>query len=656
MNIAPLLNIIGSLEPYQRIVAELDQQPGMRVLGLPDAAHTPALARLAQDLKRPILMLVSRIDQVQIWQQALEAWLPDGYPVLRLPEPTPLPYDRGPWSQRTIRRRLRVLAALMAGQHPLLPRPDIPPIIVSSYRAAAQKTMPRQQFTLATRVLRKGQMIDLEKLMAQWLESGYSRVSVVEEPGQFSRRGGILDLYPIAAREPVRIELFGDEIDTMRQFDPGSQRTSGTESVDRVLITPAREALPQLGVALAEYLGAEAPGKVDDLPAWQDDLPLMLTGEPSPNLEFYLPMLYGRPALFMDYLPKDALVMVDQWPELAQSAADLIRHGEQIKMEQESLPPDYPSPLAEWDEFATNLLDRPVLVLGQHMGDTGDEPAGPVTSETVDYSLADYFLPGPRYGGQMRPFTAQLRHAQRDHERTIVVSRQALRLSQLWRQELREEHSMLEQFTDIFSPTSGLTETPNPGSIHFIQGSLAEGFLIEDVASNKIILNLLTDAELFGWRRPAPQRRRRQRPSAPETPFADITPGDYVVHLEHGIGQFMGLVVRSIGGTEREYLQIQYRGTDSLYVPVHHADRLSKWVGPEGGEPPVGRLGDKGWRAAKSRAMRSVSELADELIELYSAREMIHGHAFSTDGEWQHELEATFPYQETEDQLHALAA
>ena len=655
MNIAPLLNIIGAIESYQQLQAELGQQPGLRALGLPAAAHAPVLARLAQDLNRPILLLASRIDQVPIWQQALEAWLPAGYPVLRLPEPTPLPYDRGPWSQRTIRRRLRVLATLMAGQHPLLPRPELPPIIVSSYRAAAQKTMPRQQFTLATRVLRRGQMIDLEQLTSQWLESGYSRVSVVEEPGQFSRRGGILDLYPIAAHQPVRIELFGDEIDTLRQFDPGSQRTSGADSIERVLITPAREALPQLGVALAEYLQAEAPVKADDLPAWQDDLPLMQTGEPSPNLEFYLSMMYGRPALFLDYLPKDALVMVDEWPALAQSAADLLRHGEQIKMEQESLPPDYPAPLAEWDEFATNLLDRPVLVLGQHAADRG-ESASTASQETVDYRLADQFLPGPRYGGQMRPFTAQLRHARRDQERTIIVSRQALRLSQLWRQELHEENSMLEQFTEMFSPTSGLTETPNPGSIHFVQGSLAEGFLIEDVANNKILLNLLTDAELFGWRRPAPQRRRRQRPAAPETPFADITPGDYVVHLEHGIGQFLGLVVRAIGGTDREYLQIQYRGSDSLYVPVHHADRLSKWVGPEAGAPQVGRLGDKGWRNAKTRAMRSVSELADELIELYSAREMIHGHAFSPDGEWQHELEATFPYQETEDQLHALAA
>ena len=658
MNIAPLLELIEELEPYGELRERLGAEPGLQALGLPTAAHAPVMSQIVQDWNRPVLLLVSRIDQVPIWQQALESWLPEDRQVLRLPEPTPLPFDRGPWSQRTIRRRLRVLTTLMAGQHPLLPKPDSAPIIIASYRAAAQKTMPRQQFTKSTRVLTLGSMIDLEKQTKQWLEIGYSRVSVVEQPGQFSRRGGILDLYPISASLPVRIELFGDEIDTMREFDPSTQRTTDGELKRKVLVTPAREALPQLGAALGAYLESEAPDKVDDLPAWQDDIPALLSGEPSPNMEFYLPMMYGRPALLLDYLPSDTLVLVDQWPGLAQSAQDLMRHGLQIKEEQESLPPDYPSPLAEWDEFAANVLDRPVLVLGHHQAETNEANNADTfaTDGSIDYKLADHFLPGPRYGGQMRPFTAQLRHAQRDRETTVVVSRQALRLSQMWRQELREENSMLEQFTDTFAPRMNLEVLPGAGAIRFIQGSLAEGFLIEDVRTNKVVLNVLTDAEIFGWRRPAPQRRRRQRPTAPETPFADITPGDYVVHLEHGVGQFLGLVVRSIGGTEREYLRIQYRGSDSLYVPVHHADRLSKWIGPEGGTPPTQRLGDKVWKNARTRAMRSVSELADELIELYSAREMIHGHAFGPDSEWQHELEATFPYQETEDQLSALAA
>ena len=269
--------------------------------------------------------------------------------------------------------------------------------------------------------------------------------------------------------------------------------------------------------------------------------------------------------------------------------------------------------------------------------------------------LADAVLPGPRYGGQMNPFLAQLRHARRDQERTVVVSRQAERLSDLWRQGLREEGSLLAGDALRYRPVSQLPDLPDPGSVTFVQGSLAEGFLLERPQDNAILLNLLTDAEIFGWKRPAPRRRRSAQPSAPETPFADITAGDYVVHLDHGIGQFLGLVVRQIGGTEREYLQIQFQGSDVLYVPVHHADRLSKWVGAEGGAPSVQRLGEKSWKTAKAKALRAVNELADELVTLYAARETISGHAFARDNEWQAELEASFPYQETEDQLQALS-
>ena len=195
-------------------------------------------------------------------------------------------------------RRLNVLTRLMAGQHPLLPAEAQPPIIVTSLRALAQKTMPRSRFVANTRLIRVGQIVDLEKTVQQWRDAGYVAVSVVEAPGQYSGRGGILDLFPVGSAYPVRIELFGDEIDTLRYFDPATQRTVtlSDEEPQRVLIAPAREALPAQAAALGAYLEAEAPPKVDDLPAWQDDVPYLLQGEAFPNLEYYLPLLYGRPA------------------------------------------------------------------------------------------------------------------------------------------------------------------------------------------------------------------------------------------------------------------------------------------------------------------------------------------------------------------------
>ena len=166
----------------------------------------------------------------------------------------------------------------------------------------------------------------------------------------------------------------------------------------------------------------------------------------------------------------------------------------------------------------------------------------------------------------------------------------------------------------------------------------------------------LTDAELFGWGKPKPRRPQRTRAMAPEVFFADVQPGDFVVHIEHGIGRFHGLIRMPVDGTEREYLQVEYAQGDQLYVPVHQADRLARYVGAGEAIPSLHRLGTAEWEQVKQRARRAVAEIADDLLELYAAREVVQGHAFSPDAAWQHELEASFPYVETEDQLVAIEA
>lgn len=645
MHISPLLQIFDSLPAYAELLDNLRAGQPVEPLGVINSARPPLLARLFLDFGRQVYYLTGRIENVPICQQALEAWLPPDQEALRFPEPTPLPYERGPWSLRSRLGRLQVLTRLMAGQHPLLPANDNPPLILSSARALLQKTLPRQRFLSSTRVLRLGQIIDLEKQLESWEEVGYERTSVVEAPGQFSQRGGIIDIYPAAAPYPVRIELFGDEVDTMRYFDPTTQRSVELpdDGLTHILIPPVREALPSRLVGLASHLEAIAPPKADDLPAWQDDIELMLTGRPSPHMEFYLPLLYARPASLLQYLPDDALVVIDDWGELRQTVQELHENAAQIAADQPSLPPDYPSPLFTWEELEEELANRPVLILG-----SGDEQ-----SRHTAPPLADAVQPGPRYGGQVRPLLTQLRAAQQEKERTVIVSSQAQRLADLWQQEGRQQGSVV--FDQPPRPVQDITELPQPGEIIFVQGSLMEGFTLERPSDNRVLLNVLTDAEIFGWKRPAPRRFRASQPMAPETPFADIQPGDYVVHIEYGIGQYVGLVVRSVGGTEREYLQVRYANSDVLYVPVHHADRLSKWIGPEEAQPTMHRLGERRWKAAKAKAQRAVAELADELLELYAAREMVSGHAFPPDDAWQVELEASFPYQETEDQLRALA-
>jgi transcription-repair coupling factor (superfamily II helicase) len=624
------------------------------------------------------LLLTGRVDAAMLWHQALEAWLPADSPIHRLPEPTPLPYDRGPWSERTRQGRLSALAGLIGGQHPLIPAAEPPLLIVSSMRAFLQKTLPKRRFIAATRVLRPGQTLDLEKSLAGWQEIGYEVASVVESAGQFSRRGGIIDIFPAAAEWPVRIELFGDEVETMRFFDPTTQRSlgpaDGWSSPDGVIVTPAREVLPSAAREFVEVWADEPTPEADSLPSWRDDLENLRQGNVFPNLEYYLPLVYHRPATLLDYLPPEALVIVDDWEELQTVANELNTHARQIAEEQSALPPGYQSPLYSWEEIASELAWWQPLVLGE--GRPGEGTT--VDAEPVYLELEDAFDPGPRYGGQVRPFLNQLKQARREGERVVVFSRQATRLAELWGEDGGTLIRALEPLTQSddagagmidpvvtaidagtgrsgIVPLDALPDTPPGGSITFVQGSLAEGFILVRREDHHVLLHLLTDAEIFGWSRPAPRRQRKARPTAPETFFADIKAGDYVVHLDYGIGRFEGLVVRNLGGMEREYLLVTYANGDTLYVPVHHADRLGKWIGPDDADPSLNRLGERNWTQAKAAAQRAADELAEELLELYAARETIPGHAFPSDTDWQAELEAAFPYHETEDQLRVIS-
>jgi transcription-repair coupling factor (superfamily II helicase) len=243
-------------------------------------------------------------------------------------------------------------------------------------------------------------------------------------------------------------------------------------------------------------------------------------------------------------------------------------------------------------------------------------------------------------------------------ELVVMISRQASRLAELW-----SEHGVAR------TPVEELVTPPDHGTVTFIQGTLGDGFTLqarvgrygEDRRKTLVatrpqpLLHLFTDAEVFGWSRPEPRQAPRKRAISPETHYADISPGDLVVHIDHGIGRFEGLVTRSIGGASHEYLLVSYAEQDQLYVPVHQADRVSRYIGAEEARPPLHRLGGSNWAQAKAQAKQAVEEMADELLELYAAREMVEGHAFAKDSAWQAELEASFPYVETEDQLGAIA-
>jgi len=612
------------LRSLEDSIAELSKHlqdgPSTQRLGLRRAARLPVAAALHARLRRPVLLLTDRADHALSLAEELAMWAP-GTPRLLFPEPTPLFYEDAAWGERTRRDRLNALTVLAAYHIPGAATLDPPPVLIAPARALMTRTMPRRDFLRVSRTLKPGQRADMDELLRQWVSLGYEPVNTVVAPGQFARRGGILDLWPPAEPQPVRMEFFGDEIDTLRRFDPATQRTvkspgagGSPGSLARVLVTPAREYLIPAdgGAGIAARISPpdEASGQVE------------LT-------EFHIPLLHTTTASLLDYLPPETIVCLDDRQSLQDTVTEVEEQAVNMRREyiQEGiLPEDFPVPYVSWSELEDSLSGRTVIELG---------PAAAVDDkgQLSASELARRFSAEPRFGGRLKHFMDYLQDIFLKGESAVIVSRQSSRLTELW------EDQALQESNGHIQPV-------------FIEGSLGEGWSFSPVDGPH--LHLLTDGEIFGWRRPEPRLRRRAVAEAPESPYADLQPGDYVVHVDHGIGQFNGLVRRTVDGVEREYLAVTYADDAQLFVPVHQIDRLTRYVGPDGRAPNLSRLGGTEWRTVKAHVKEAVKEVAEDLLELYARRQIVQGHAFNQDTAWQQELEASFPYIETEDQIRVL--
>lgn len=647
-----LLDLGHDLPAVTQLARELaEARPPANPLDVYHAARPYLVATLGRALNRPLVVLTARTARARQWVDELRTWLPDEVPVYNFTDPDALPYERVAQAPETRQRRLEALVGLLSWSGPT-PATPLAPVAVASARALMQMTLPVREMRLSLRVIRQSQAFDLDRMLASWVGLGYESAAVVETPGQFSRRGGIIDVWPPNVRRPVRIELFGDEVDSLRTFDPSTQRT--IERVNELLIGPASEALPRLGERVIGRLealdlsGCHPPARIE----FEREIEQLRNGSGFSNLEWYIPYLYSQPGALPDYLPAEkAWLIVEDAGELLAALADLEGQAEQLARDLKAagdLPVEVQPPYFTGAALVERLAPRPTVFLGHTTLSGNGSP------QQADDSLARHFRAGPRFGGQVRTILAEIEPLLRRRDRVIMVSRQAPRLAELLRQ---NGHAI--------APTDSVTQPPAPG-LTLVQGVMEEGWRLELAANGaagespdqdeRASLWFLTDAELFGWGKPRPRRPQRTRAVAPEVFFADVQPGDHVVHLEHGIGRFRGLVRMSVDEVEREYLQVEYAQGDQLYVPVHQADRLARYIGAGDVTPQLHRLGTTDWEQVKARARRAVAEIADELLELYATREVVQGHAFSPDATWQHELEASFPYVETEDQLVAIEA
>ncbi|MEX0682216.1 MAG: transcription-repair coupling factor [Dehalococcoidia bacterium] len=619
MDLSGLLSTIGETPTLGRLHEALQGGSARVVAGVGDAAKAAAIAALVRDEERPVLVITGRPARAEVLADELAAWLGDEDRVLLFPERDALPYERLSPARETVRDRLNAVVAMAE---------ERPTVIVAPALAVAQRTLSPDDVRKSVLDLRAGQKIEMETLLRELARLGYAMEPLVQEAGEASRRGGIVDVFPPTESAPLRIEFFGDDIESIRAFSASTQRTSRT--VESARIVPAQELLPHPDdERLAGFSKLGYKQTSDEVrERYEEEIALLREGGWFRERDFYVQFL--APSTLLDHLPKGALLVIDEQADIEAALEEAQEQGEATRTELEAageIPYGLPPALATWDAIRKQFegSDRWLTLARWAMGEEGDALRLPITGPLA-------------YAGQMRKLATDVAEDVHAGRRVAIVSQQVERIAEL----LAEQDVTATVVREVADP---------PPMVSLVQGSLQEGW---NLAEGGVELRLLTDSEVFGF---VKQRRAPPRKSVNREAFlAELIVGSHVVHIDHGIGRFAGLVQRTVEGSEREYVEVHYAEGDRLFVPTDQLDRVTRYIGPSDREPTPTRLGSGDWQRAKSRARRAVAQLAKELLQLYAAREVMPGYAYPPDTAWQAELDASFPYVETADQLSAINA
>jgi transcription-repair coupling factor (superfamily II helicase) len=632
-----LLALLAQRPEYRRLIEQIRKTEGVLTLtGITEAARPYVIATFVSTLKQPFLIVVPDEVQAEHIAAALKVFLPNASDIFCLPDRDALPYERLIGDALTTQRRMQALIALVERERT--------PIVVCSARALTQLVIPPQELTTCLFTLQPGQEVDLTLMLEHLYNLGYEPVTEVEEPGQFSHRGGIVDLFPLTLPRPVRIEFFGDEIESLRTFDQTTQRS--LNPIHSCTIGPAREALPMRGAeAVKELLPLESKLLHHDAAErWKHDLEELRKSRSFDDIAFYLPYLHDQ-ATVLDYLPRHGLLILDNPASIQKQITELEAHADELKerLERERENPAHlRDAYIRWQQQEIYIQQRRQLRLADLLSTAGSDFGGGQHSSTEH--IIPPFSSTNSYGGRLRTFVLDCRKALDSRERIVIVTSQARRMA-----EVLSDESILQEATIHVSPGTNINQLPEAGTLTLIQGQMLEGW-----ESRSLALHIYTDTEIFGWSKRRSLQRRK--PITPASFLTELKVGDYVVHQEHGIGRFEGLVKMNMTGVEREYLLIHYAGTDKLYIPTDQLDRVTRYIGMGDSVPALSKLGTTEWTRAKARVKENVQDIARDLLRLYSAREAAKGHAYPPDSEqpWLQELEDAFPYEETPDQARAI--
>ncbi len=635
-----LIAALHNIEEYNMAVDTLSQGQSAAITGVGQINRSHLIAGLHKDIQAPLCIICQDDMAARRLQEELQAFLGVTAPILPGRELTL--YDSAVVSRSWEQKRLRQLYDLSLGKVPLQ---------IFTWESLSQRTMPRAILHAAAFALETGQEYALDEVVTRLVHAGYRRCGMVEGPGQFAQRGGILDIYSPAEDRPFRCEFFGDDLDTMGYFDPDTQRR--TENVDRVTILPVGETQPRLHTRGPEGLCEDIRNIISrqrrrknpnenliltlekDLNKYENDLS-------NPASDRYMALIYPEFATAMDYIPqKSILVLCDQGSLHRASRTRTEEIGIQLdNLLQTGLVAgelcDY---VCQWEDFCQQLANRPVAYLDSFAGSSYPEENRP----SVLLPMTAKQLPS--YAGNLDTAISDLTHYQKLEFRTLVLCGTRRRAEQL-QEMLREKN--LSAFLCI-----PLVTMPKEGQVLLADGTLPYGM---EYPTAK--LAVLTEEQLMSKALPKKKPAKKGSTNRQKlNSFTDLSPGDLVVHENYGIGRFLAMEQIKVDGAIKDYIKIAYQGSDTLFIPATQLDLVSKYIGSGGedGNVKLNKIGTDTWQKTKAKARKAAKDMAGELIKLYAARKRQEGFAFAADTPWQQEFEDNFPYPETDDQLRCIA-
>jgi transcription-repair coupling factor (superfamily II helicase) len=621
--------------PFFRDLAarmEVERPRDLRVDGLVEGSRALVLTLLGAQLGRGMLLVLPDDAALESYRRDLSAFAAlsgrDPRRIVVFPAMDADPYDGIAAHPEVVRERVVALERLRFGKIDVLLVP---------VRALLGPLPSPHDWSSWARSIRSGDALAPDRFVLDAMGLGYRRVDTVSGPGEVSRRGGIVDIFPPTADEPVRIELFGDSVESLRSFDTDHQRSTGR--LEQFVVSPAMESPPtEAGVRrVSNYLEqglVDARGEDATVRQLREHLDMLQDQGYWPGFESLARLTSPSPVLLFDHGP-DLLLIVDE-PERTDEELVRAAHELQVAYEQSQnriLPP--PDKLFADPAGIRDRLARPSLCL-QELHDP--EPHRVGGRHTIVSRSAR------AYEGRIPELIEDLKSARDEGNRTVCVMRAT-----------GSAERLVEIFAEYRLPANDLTTPSAPGVAPHLAGGLFVGVatLKSGFELPEIGLTVLTERGLFGEERKSAARKTTSR-AAFISDFRDLKTGDLVVHVDHGLARYSGLGRPKGGSLNRDFMLLEFSGGDRLFVPADRLDLVQRYSGVAGHKPNLDRLGGPGWERVKSRVRQSVRSMAKELLQLYARRKAATGYPFGVDSPWQRELEDAFPFELTPDQRRAL--